>query len=254
MSRVLLTCGIGDFIAIESHLTAEERAGVEAIHWATRARESLMDLIPFVFPNVKEHVVERDTWGEPFSETFCITSRAELPDLDPEVVDWNVRDIAGEIRTGARSFHGSCLLRQKLANIESLPRYFVIHPFSENARTSERDLSYMEWMAAQRYVHSRGYATVIVNKGGQPMPTQFGVFDYSDKLSILQTLEVTKRAAGFIGCASFPAVLAAQSLTSEWLFVKSNRSVKTFFYWLYYAPQESNAFLTDDLRKILHDG
>lgn len=258
MKRILLTCGIGDFIAMESHAPAVEREEVTAIHWATRARESLMELVPFVFPNVEEHVIERDTWGAPFTDDFCISSIDQLPDLDTGVEDWSVKIVADEIRSGLRCFHGSSLLRQPLCSVDELHLptgpFFVMHPFSENARTVERDLSLREWVAALRYIKSRGYGIVIVNKGGERMPLPFEAVDLSDKLTLLETIEVTKRAAGFIGCASFPAVIAAQSLTSDWLFVKSNRSVKRFYFWLYYAPQESNAFVTDDLLKIIPRG
>ncbi len=257
MRRLLLTCGIGDFMAMESHAPLVEREEVTAIHWATRARESLMELVPFVFPNVEEHVIERDIWGAPFTEDFCISSIDQLPDLETGVEDWSVRIVADEIRSGLRCFHGSSLLRQPLCSIDRLnlpARYFVVHPFSENARTVERDLSPTEWVAALRYIDASGYKAVIVNKGGERMPLPFDALDLSDELTILEAIEVTKRAAGFIGCASFPAVIAAQSLTSEWLFVKSNRSVKKYFYWLYYAPQETNAFITDDLLKILPRG
>lgn len=254
MSRILLTCGIGDFIAMESHAPLVEREEVTAIHWATRAREPLMELVPFVFPNVTEHVVERDIWGAPFTAEFCVASAAELPDMATGVEDWSVKIVSDEIRAGLRRFHGSALLRQPLCSLERLKlpdRYFVVHPFSENARTVERDLNPTEWVAALRYIDASGYKIVVVNKGGERMPLPFDALDLSDELSMLEAIEVTKRAAGFVGCASFPAVIAAQSLTSEWLYVKSNRPLKKFFYWLYYAPQESNAFLTDDLLKIL---
>jgi len=256
--EILLTCGIGDFIAMESHAPLVERELVTSIHWATRARESIQQLVPFVFPNVEEHVVQRDTWGAPFTTEFCVSSRDDLPNLPPEVVDWSVKVVSDEIRTGQRRFHGSALMDVQLATLDGIPLptrpYFVVHPFSENARTVERDLDPRERTAAFRHAAKLGYSCVVVNKGGPRIAVPPNVVDLSDKLTLFQTLEIVKRAAGFIGCASFPAVLAAQVLTPQWLFVKCNPSVKRFYHWLYYAPQSTNQFCSSDLLDLFPHG
>jgi hypothetical protein len=256
--RVLLTCGIGDFIAMESFLSPSECASVTAIHWATRARAGIMPLVPFVFPNCTEHVIERDTFGGAFTADFCISSRAELPKLPADVVDWNVRWITDEIRAGARPYHGSRVVDQELASLQRLglpPMYFVVHPRSDNARTLERDLNGAEWFATQQYAKRSGAPLVIVDKGAHKLPAQLtGVIDLSNKLTVLEAIEVTKCAAAFVGCASFPAIVAAKTLPRSRFFVKANHSVRRFFFWFYYAPHDVNDFVTDDLMKILpHD-
>lgn len=253
--RILLTCGIGDFVAIESYVTPEERAAVTAVHWATRARESLMSLIPFVLPNVQEHVVERDTWGAPFTDDFCISSRGQLPELDPAVVDWSVRTFVPEIITGARQYSGSTLVNATLCDIGrlNLPRrYIAVHPFSENARALERDMTAAEWMATQRYASRLDVPLVIINKGGGRMLDQFGnCVDLSDQLTLAEAIEVTKRASAFVGCASIFSVIAAKTLDHESLFIKTNWSARRHYFWLYYAPQWTNSFVAESLLDIL---
>lgn len=253
MMRILISCGIGDFIGIESYMRHDEREAVVAIHWATRQREGLQEIVPFAFPNLREHVIERDTWGAPFTDDFCVSSRDQLPNLPPEVLDWSVRACCDEIR-GGRTFYGSTFVKRTLCDITYLqlpPRYFVVHPYSENARTPERDLNPEEWLAVQRHVARLRLPLVIINKGDERMRQQHEALDLTGKLTLLEAIEVTKGAAGFVGCSSLFAAIAAKFLPAEYLFIKSNRSVKMHFYWLYYAPQESNSFVTDDLLKII---
>jgi hypothetical protein len=251
--RILLTCGLGDFIAMASYFTDAERASVQTIHWATRARESLMQLVPFVFPNVAEHVVERDTWGAPFSKTFCISSRAELPGLDPAVTDWSVKFIVEDVKRKRRKYQGSTLANGALCDISRLDlpaRYYVVHPHSENARTPIRDLTSEEWAGVHRHLHQRGIPIVIVNKGGERLPEQLGVIDLSDQLTLLEAIEVTKHAAGFVGAASLFSVIASKTLPIERIRIKGSADLKKNYYWFYYAPHATNAFITDDLLKM----
>jgi len=255
VTAILLTCGLGDFVALESHLSPAEREAVTAIHWATRNRESLLALVPFVFPNVADHVIERDTWGAAFTREFSVASRAEFPDLDSAVLDWNVRSIVDDVWHGRRKYHGSTVARTQFANISRLKlpaEYFVVHPFSENARTEVRDLRVEEWMVTRAYIHGRCDARiVIVNKGGERLPHPAGVIDLTNQLTLLEAIEVTKGASGFIGCASVFSVVAAKVLPEDRLFIKGNKYLRKYFHWFYYAPHEGNAFISTDLLKIL---
>ena len=252
--RVLLTCGIGDFLAIESHLTADERAGVEVVHWATRAREWLLPLIPFAFPNVREHVTERDVWGPPGHPSYSVGSRDELPGLDPAVVDWSVRRIIEQVHGGERPFTGSTFAATPLCAVAhlDLPREFaVIHPYSENARTPLRDLTADEWALTSSRMRSRAMPIVIVNQGRERFAPAPGVIDLTNRLTLLEAMEVTKRAFCFVGAASVFSVIAAKKLTADRLFIKGNVFLKNQFSAFYYAPHESNSFIGDNLMEIL---
>ena len=253
VNEVLLTCGIGDFIAMESYFTAAERDNVKVIHWATRARTSLMQLVPFVFKNVQWHKIERDTWGPALSKDYSIASRDELPGLDKSVVDWNVTDIVKEVWGGKRTYGASSLISQSLCRIADLDlpeRYCVVHPYSENARTSVRDLSFEEWLAVYDYCRVRKMQIVVVNNGSERFPTLPGVIDMTDKLDLLSAIEVTKGACGFAGSASVFSVVASKKLPKECLFIKGNEILRERYSTFYYAPHTSNSFITDDLRKI----
>lgn len=255
MTAVLLTCGLGDFVAIDSFMAKDERLAVDTVHWATRARAAMVDLVPFVFPNVTWHVIQRDTWGAPFTSDFCVSSRDELPGLPADVIDLSVTNVADDVRAGARGFTGSRFVGRTLCDVSHLglpSRYVVVHPFSENARTDERDMTQPEWLAVQRYASDIGLPVVVLNKGGEPLENKRrGVIDLSDRTTLLQGIEVTKHADVFIGCSSVFAAIAAKVLPQSRVFVKANHSVRRFFYWLYYSPLDTNTFVTDDLRKVL---
>ena len=261
MSAVLLTCGLGDFVAIDSFLTEGERLSVDTIHWATRARKALEAMVPFVFPNAQVHIIERDDFGAPFTPDFCVSSRDELPNLPPDVIDMSVANVAADVRAGARAYTGSRFVERTVtaatfAALERVyalpPRYMVVHPFSENARTAERDLTQEEWLAVQRYAAERDLCMVVLNQGGERLQNSTAaVLDLSDRTGILEAIEITKHAEVFLGCSSVFAAIAAKVLPQPRVFVKANHSVKRFFYWLYYSPLDTNTFVTDDLRKII---
>jgi hypothetical protein len=255
MSEILLTCGIGDFIAMESYFTQAERDQVAVIHWATRARSSLMQLVPFVFTTIDRHVIERDTWGPAFSKDFSIASRDELPDLDGSVVDWNVHAIVEQVWAGKRAYATSSLITQPLCSVAHLnlpERYCVVHPYSENARTPVRDFSTAEWLAVYGYWSAREMPIVVVNKGGERFPSLPGVIDLTDNLDLLAAIEVTKGACGFAGTASVFSVVASKVLPKESLFIKGGRDLRENYSSFYYAPHTSNCFIADDLIKICH--
>ena len=252
--HVLLTCGIGDFIAMESHFTAKERDDVMVIHWASRARQTLMELTPFVFKNVEKHVIERDTWGEPFTKTFCISSRKELPRLDPSVIDWSVKGIVNEVKSGRRKYEGSTLVKQQLCDISRLKlpdKYFVVHPYSENARTPVRDLTNDEWLFAHNRLRTLGMPIVIVNKGGESIRQLPGVTDLTNQLSLAEAIEVTKRGTGFVGAASLFSVIASKIMPINRLFIKGSRDLKMNYSWFYYAPHRTNTFVSDSLLRTM---
>ena len=252
--KILLTCGVGDFIALESFLAFKETQSVEVIYWATRAREVLMPLIPFVFPNVKEHIIIKDDWAESFKTNFCIESIEELT-IPDDVIDFSIKTIISSIIQGYRRHRGSFLEKTALTSISHLnlpDNYFVVHPYSENARSDDRDMSPQEWTSTWRNVRSTGCSIVIINKGGEKLKQYPNVIDLTDKLTLLESIEVTRHARGFIGASSVFSVVASKVMAPGQLFIKGHTLLKNEFAWFYYAPHDDpHTLVTQNLLKIL---
>lgn len=250
--KVLLTCGIGDFIALESFLTPRELNSVTEIHWATRAREALQPLLPFVFPNLTSQVIVRDDFGDAFEEGFAVESAADLPELtDNLVVDWSFKGISEDVHAGHRRYEGSSLTKKQLANVTCIEnsKYFVVHPYSENARTTDRDMTKQEWIMTCRMLRARGYGIIVLNKGTEKLPPQPGVEDLTNKLSLLEALEITRNASGFIGASSVFSVLAAKVCPPNNVFIKGHNLLKNFYADIYYPLTPD--VVTNDLLKTL---
>lgn len=253
--KILLTCGVGDFIAIESFLTSAETRAVDTIYWATRARTTILPLIPFVFPNVKHHVVVKDSWGEAFTEDFCVESSEDLPDLPDNVIDLSIKRIHAAMLRGTRRYRGSFLEKRQLAVIDDLQlpeRYFVVHPHSENARTADRDMTAAEWTEIWKQLRSMNIPVVIINKSDKKLKQYPGVIDLTNKLDILQSIEVVKQSNGFIGSSSVFSVVASKVLARNQLYIKGHTLLKNVYSSLYYAPiEDSQQLVVQNLSRIV---
>lgn len=253
--KILLTCGIGDFIALEGFITFKEAQSVETIYWATRAREAIMLLVPFVFPNVKEHIVVKDTWGEPYRNGFCFESIEDIDDMPEDVVDFSIKPMIESIKRGNRRYNSSFLDKKSVASIADLnlpEKYFVVHPYSENARSETRDMTAQEWTTAWRSLCPSGIPIVIINKGSEKLKQYPNVIDLTDKLDLLQAIEVVRASSGFIGSSSVFSVIAAKFLAPAQLFIKGHTLLKNEYSWFYYAPHEDpQQLVTQNLLKVL---
>lgn len=244
--KALITAGIGDFIAIESVLREDERP--DAIYYATRAEDAIRQLAPVCFPGLREQVsLFRDFTG-PYTKRFCFESKEELfqaldLDVDPDLVDLSTPRIGKEFMAGGRPFRGSSLLARPLADIArfALPaRYCLIHPYSANVRTTQRDLIDVEWHYALRFLQDNDLAGVIVNQGHDAPPVRDArLVDLTNRTTLLEALEITKHASAYFGCSSCFSVLAAQVVDLDLCHVKGHELLRDTWQSFYY-PKAPN--------------
>lgn len=242
---ILLTCGLGDFIAIESYLSVRELYDVENIYWATIAENNIMPLVPHVFPNIKKHIS--------LSIKQCIEYKWELQDNEynmEDVQDYGISALFKQSLLKQRIYQGSSLIRKKLSDITylQLPKnYIVVHPYSENAPTEARDINAHEWDIIKTHLLDKGVKIVIVNKGQLKMPSHPNLIDLTNNLNILEAIEVVKLSNGFIGASSVFSVIASKVLPQWKIYVKGHNLLKDIYWKFYYAPLETNHFIQNAL-------
>ena len=134
------------------------------------------------------------------------------------------------------------------------PSYFVIHPFSDfYLNTDLRNMTQAECGQAIHYLAAQRVSGVVLNKTGKPIAWNgASLIDLTNKTTVLEALEITKGAEGFIGCASFISVLASRTMPPLNLFIKGDRLISDGImtydeYDIFYAPIKTRGLLRGDL-------
>lgn len=236
--KALLTCGIGDFIAMDAVLQPHERPS--HVYWATRAEGALRELAPLCFPIVEQTTVFSQFTG-PHTMLFCVASREDLFTktgivLEPDIVDLNVEFIGRQVLNQERAVGRSSLLASPLTDVTgfNLPAsYCVLHPYSQNVRTELRDLELHDWPVVQALLQRLGLPGVVVNRGAERARID-QVIDLTNKTSLLEALQITIGASAFIGCSSMLSVMAAHVVPKGRLFVKGHSRLRNDWAPFYY--------------------
>jgi hypothetical protein len=252
-SSALFTCGIGDFIAIDSFLPPETRRNLRTIFYATRAESGIRSIIEAHpdYQSVERHVT---AWSN-FDEVFCFHKKCELESklADPGILagvhDFSIVVIFDLIDFGRLKYCGCNLLTRSLTRVSaSLPReYFVICPYSPNDRRFPRDFTQQDWQDTLGILESRGCHGVVLNVGDDHVPRHPLLVDLSNKTSLLESIEILKSAIGYIGIDSSLSVVAAKLFGPENLRIKSRNPHCYRFAHFYFAPHTDFPFLNPSL-------
>lgn len=113
--KVYISCGAGDFIAIESFLTDEEKQGITEFYLFTRAGEVIKELISFhpIWKDCKVHIPYTsdqirafDTYSFFDIKHLKAKTRKSWPELDG-VIDYSGEVLYPQILSGTRKFNKS---------------------------------------------------------------------------------------------------------------------------------------------------
>ena len=116
MSEILLTGGIGDIFALESHL---DFTPVKKIYWATRVAHTMLRL----FPNVEHEILIND-----FSKRFDYFNKSSVEKAIGHMLpadDWSIETQFPKLPP----YHGSSFLKTKPKPIINKD-YVVVCPYS----------------------------------------------------------------------------------------------------------------------------
>lgn len=260
-NSIVLTGGIGDVLTIDSHLTDEDRAKIQKIYWATKTRKfsrRLIDAAKHYFPNLKKHVVAWDQF-----ELFHCFGQAnwlhkltkEIPPGYDEAQDLSISLVFKKIISKELPFQGSCLLRNKIANIDrfKLPKeYLCIAPHTDNC-DGLRNFTLEEWANVLKWL-------IHTNQVGVGLGTNFTApYEASCFINLVgkttpeESIEVLKHAYGYIGIDSWLSILAAQLFEPNRLMIKS----KNVHLWInkaaYYAPHQNFEFINKNILPMMPD-
>lgn len=228
--------GIGDILIFESHWSDEYRASIKKIYM--RPYHSI--LLP-VFRNCKatKHI-------------RCIP--VDYEDYDERAQDWSIVQRFQQIERGEFQFHGSSFLKQKIVNINhiKLPKEFMLVHAQTTTNPMHirdiRDMQEWEWRGLIRILEERNTCAVVVNSNcADHPPSHPRIIDLINLTTFAESLEILKRASGYIGIDSWLSVLAAQLFGPEQLVIRGPN------YWIqqkkhiYYRPHTEFPFVRDTI-------
>jgi hypothetical protein len=241
----LLTCGLGDFLALCHFISPEERKSIRKIYWATPAMERVKKFVYIVFPNVKEEEILFDEFDSqmPFFNSAAHV-QIYLKKKLGNILDYSIYSLKVEMHHGLRSFHNlDEIYEEKLSNISlDVNSYVVIHPHSDNSMDPKRDLNGMECRELVDEIEEKGIYGVVINKSRESFPIKSErIVDLTNKLSVYDCIEVLKGAEGFIGCSSVWSVVASK-LLSDNIFIKTHNVFKSGSKNFYYHPNADSIY------------
>jgi len=249
-NHFLLTGGIGDVLALESHMTDEERKDLQHVYYATRAKR-VIDLLQTkeIFPSVLSHNI---IW-EDFSEFYCFHSKPEcskMLDVKPpqwgKVLDWGILTRFPEIENNTRKYTGSSFLKNKMANITHINksrRNLCVNSYSLNDPNNPRFFTIEEWATILHYLHKNDILGIVLNVGDKSVPEDKHLLNLTNKTTFFEAIELLKESKGFIGVDSSLSVLAAQLFDNNSLIIKSRSHHLWRWKHVYYAPKTNFDFI-----------
>ena len=257
--RKIFWCGgVGDILAMLCFLTEKEMQNVEEIYFCTPYTMNIIGpLLPYCFPNFKQccdltenrppigyphnlidAAIRTPHFLHPVNDFFCLTDYSWMDNWDRDVF------------LGPRTYRPPSITKLGLPSVSSfsLPRRFVvINPCSTTRgknKNSDRDLVEADWDALVGSLERSNVHGVVLNWGEEKVPEHSSLIDLTNKTNVIQAVEITKRAIGFAGCASWVSVLASKIFPSNKLVVKSAhlRRLAVFSHF-YYSPLVGSDFL-----------
>lgn len=244
-TAVLVTGGIGDAIAVEGMLTPEERDRLEAVYYAAPAAaeiEQLWRALPN-YPRLKNHVTLATAGRVLYSQSAVEGVVGRLPA--------GVRDLSiATVFPQRLPYRGSSLLAHTLFARPSLPPapYAVVLPHSTWYAPPGRNFDADDWDACFETLEKYDLTGVVLCRERIPVPRHWRLMDRQGGLSIRESVEVVKGAAGYLGIDSWASVLAAKLFPASRISVKCRPDAHAR-QWLatYYAPRTSFGFVSPRL-------
>ncbi len=251
---ILLTGGVGDFLALESMMSHEERTAIHTICYATRQHISIRQLIELFpsFSNVKDHIVVWDDW----SSFFCFLFKSEVlgklttvPEGVQSATDFGITRKFPEFNKEKRTYINSSPMMYKIADVSKfniVNNYICICPYSVNdKRSNERDFTNSDWSNVISYLTQSDQIGIILNVGEDSVPKNSKLIDLSNMTTFAESIEILKGGKGYIGIDSALSVIAAKLFSQPNIHVKSKNKHLKEWQHIYYSPLKDFSFIVN---------
>lgn len=256
--------GIGDFLAVESHLTDEERSQIENIKLCCYQVNEIVTILERIkpnYPNLKTFDNVSNQTNELISDlkidnfksmeiwrNHMIAIKNQEFAVNQHIVDYSIDIIFPQILNDNRRFNRSSL-HSFFSKPIGLPNdYYVICPHS-NKSVSNRNFSESDWDFVIRHLEKVNRQAIVIAIDYSEVP-KYDLLNSMKGIGIIECLEIISGCSGFIGIDSFGATFAAQ-IPLDFFLVKcinDNTWIKNKL--AYFAPRNQFGFLRRRLGEV----
>lgn len=268
----LIHAYFGDLFALDFYLTNEIRNSVTAVALTPGMLDRTRDFIPYVFPNVKSFIVCKQSSGIK-KNIYEAASYSQVSKIYPQLAgalelrQWQGFYLKAYPRPPVFS-KGSFLTKQvaDISKFQLPDRFIVLHAYSSWSYQANRDMVPLDLMHMHTFAKKHQLPVVLLgqrefkygsNKGKsaahknwQPAIDELARLNswinYIDQTTLLESIEILKKATCFVGASSCLSVLAAAMLPESSVFIKADdgvfKSNTTFNFFYPYATR--NIFLS----------
>lgn len=220
MRKICLKNGIGDCFVYESRTEFQE---VGAIYWATPARKACVSILEITHPHITHHNVYEgfDTDAFPRSLTGDQARNLWLERVPRDVENWAMEE---KFRQNM-PYCGSKTLKTTLCRVRKPARkYWVIQhdtPLNGESQRRLRALDKGDWREVLKLLHERRVKGCVLNTSdAEPPPDDPSIINLIGQTTVAQSIELLKRADGYVGIDSWMSTLAAQLFDVDHLLCK----------------------------------
>lgn len=257
--EILITGAIGDFITVESFVPESQVKKIKKVYLATPKHKSLVELFKLL-PNWKN--IETEVLYDDWTKIPYIENKVHLgnilenkPKNWDKIIDYSIFTIFKPDLLS--KFKGSSFIKNTVSDIkQNLPdKFIVIAPNSVmRSQSARKDIDQNEWKNISNYLSQTDqYAVVLgVKEDTYNVPSHYRIKNLMGLTSIEESIEILKKANGFIGIDSFLSVLAAQLFDREKILIKSFSIHVMFSKTYYYAPHTKFDFICSQIVPFRH--
>lgn len=261
--NIIITGGIGDFLAIDSFLSHNQKRNIRKIILATRAFseiKSLFDVKNTYYSKLKKiNVLNYDFSDKPsfhskeMAKELISINTSFSPSFWDNIYDGSISNIFKLIRSKDLKFHGSSFLNLNV-NIKKfkIPKDFLlILPFSKNKTNENRNFNDNDWDNLECYLKTNKKLGVCIGaEKNNEIPQSKFLINLINQTTILESIEILKKSIGYIGIDSWISVLAPKILNRKNIYIKTNSKHCFRFSSIYFKPYVTKNFIFSDLKEI----
>jgi ADP-heptose:LPS heptosyltransferase len=244
---ILVTGGIGDFIALESHMNNDLRKRIKRIYLATRADQTIEQLARPIFNEADIVKIFSDYTKMTFYQKTEVAAhlkaiKCPFPSDWRSVEDWSILVKFDEINRGKYRYHGTKIF-DHINDCFDWDNYIVVCPMTNTERDTGRDFDQKDWQDTINRLEITNKTGIVIAGERVEVPNHHKLINLSGQTSLFESIGILKKATGYIGIDSFLSILAAQRFNPPNILVKSINPHLYKYSNIYYAPHEDRSFI-----------